>query len=292
MNMTISDAWFVVYQPKYNTPSVFDLHERGRFKARPAVTKNYGFRLIVNPEFQVKIQYLHLIEREGVDENTGDRYSYVNQEIFINLMENLALDKEELAGRVPDDDIRNEIIKAHEEWYTANVPLGPDGTIDRPQLEKKLTACINEGKGIIRKKLVRKNNSWVQAALPHLIQDFNHGLYQRMSHNLYPDYTARGGEDTEQGLIKKIFTFYRIYEYEESDELLKPDGSRWENEDEIWNSWAGFAGSESEAERVCSTIESVFRPVNKIYDHFPLLPDAVFRPKSDSDWSSDNRYES
>jgi hypothetical protein len=261
--MMISNEWFVVYQPKYKTPSVFDLHERGWFKERPAVTKDYGFRLMVTPESEVKIQYLHLIERQGVDEDTGNRYSWVNQEIFINLMENLGLDKEELAGNVPDDDIRNQIIKTHEEWYTANVPLGPDGIIDRPQLEEKLRACINEGKDIIRKKLVRKNNSWVQAALPHLIQDFNRGLYQRMSHNLYPDNTARGGEDTEKGLIKKIFTFYRVYEYDESDELLKPDGSRWESEDEIWNCWAGFAGSESEAQRVCSTIENVFRPVSE-----------------------------
>lgn len=261
--MTISNGWFVLYQPKYKTPSVFDLHERGWFKERPAVTKDYGFRLMVTPESEVKIQYLHLIEREGVDENTGNRYSCVNQEIFIDLMENLALDKEKLAGKVLDDDIRNEIIKDYEEWYTANVPLGPDGTIDRPQLEKKLTACINECKDTIRKKLVRKNNSWVQAALPHLIQDFSRGLYQRMSHNLYPDYTARGGEDTEKGLIKKIFTFYRICECEESDEFLKPDGSRWKNEDEIWDCWVGFAGSESEAERVCSTIETVFRPVSE-----------------------------
>jgi hypothetical protein len=59
----------------------------------------------------------------------------------------------------------------------------------------------------------------------------------------YPDYTSRGGEDTEKGLIKKIFTFYRVYEYDESDELLKPDGSRWKNEDEIWNCRAGFTES-------------------------------------------------
>ena len=261
--MRAPEGWFVLYQPKYKTPSVFNLHERGRFKTWPAVTKEYGFRLIVNEKFQVKIQYLHLIERDAVDQNTGNRYNYVNQEIFINLMENLALDKEELAGSVPDDDIRNEIIKTHEEWYAANVHLSPDGTIDRPQLEKKLAASINEGKDIIRKKLMRKNNSWVQAALPHLIHDFKHGLYQRMSDKLYPDYTARGGEDTEKGLIKKIFTFYRICECEESDELLKPDGNRWKDEDEIWNCWVGFAGSESEAERVCSTIETIFRPVSE-----------------------------
>jgi hypothetical protein len=261
--MKTSDEWFVLYQPKYNTPSVFDLHERGWFKTRPAVTKDYGFRLMVNQDFQIKIQYLSLVDREGIDEATGSRYGCVNQEVIINLTEDFKLDEKELAGSVSDPDVRDEIIKTHKEWYDANVQLNPDGTFDKTQLEKKLTAAINEGKDIVRKKLVRKNESWVKAGLPHLIYDFDHGLYQRMSDRLYPDYTARGGKDTEKGLIKKIFTFYRICECEESDELLKPDGSRWENEDEIWDCWAGFAGSESEAQRVCSSIETAFRPVSE-----------------------------
>jgi hypothetical protein len=261
--MKISDGWFVLYQPKYKTPSVFDLHKSGRFKTRPAVAKNYGFRLIVNEKFQVKIQYLYLVEQDCLDENTGSRYSYVNKEIFIDLMENLALDKGELAAGVPNDEIRNEILKTHKEWYDSFFPLNQDREADRSELERKLTASINENKKIIRNQLVWKNNAWIQAALPRLIHDFKHGLYQRMADELYPDYTTRGGEDTEKGLIKKMLTFYRIYESEKLDALSKPDGSKWKNEDEIWNCWVAFAGSESEARRVCSTMEVIFPPVSE-----------------------------
>jgi hypothetical protein len=259
--MTISDAWFVLYQLKYKTPSIFDLHESGKFKTRPSVTKDYGFRLIVNEEFQVKMQFVHLIESDAVDETTGIRYPHVNKEIFIHLMENLLLNEEELNAGVPDDIIRNEIISTHKEWYDAYVPLNQNNEVDKSQLEKKLTSYIKEAKEIIRKELVRKNNAWIQAALPRLIYDFNHGLYQRMSDKLYPDYMAKGGDDTEKDLIKKIHTFYRIYEYDQPDVLLKPDGSKWKSEDEIWNCWVAFAGSEPEAKRVCSTIETIFRPV-------------------------------
>jgi len=259
--MTISDAWFVLYQLKYKTPSIFDLHESGKFKTRPSVTKDYGFRIIVNEEFQVKMQFVQLMEGDVVDEATGIRYPHVNKGIFIHLMENLVLNKEELTAGVPDDDIRDEIVSAHKEWCDAYVPLNRDNDVDRSQLAKKLTSSINEAKEIIRKELVRKNNPWIQAALPRLIHDFNHGLYQRMSDKLYPEYMAKGGDDTEKDLIRKIHTFYRIYECEKPDVLLKPDGSKWKNEDEIWNCWTAFAGSEPEAKRICSTIETTFRPV-------------------------------
>lgn len=261
--MKIPDGFYVLFQPKYKTPSIFDLHESGQFKVRPAVTKEHGFRLIVNEEFQIKIQYLHIVEQNGVDENTGIGYNHVNKEIFIDLMENLTLDKEKLVGSVPDDDIRDEILQIHKEWYDSYIPLDQNGEIDRIVLGKKLAASINEGQEIIKKELIRKNNSWIQAALPRLIHDFNHGLYQRMSDRLYPDYTSGGGEDTEKGLIKKINLFNRIYESEDIEALLKPNGSTWQNEDEIWNCWVAFAGSESEAKRICSTMATIFRPVSE-----------------------------
>ncbi len=82
--MKIPNGFDVLHQPKYKTPSVFDLHESGRFKTRPAVTKDYGFRLIINEEFQVKMQFVHLIEGDVVDETTGIRYTHINKEIFIH----------------------------------------------------------------------------------------------------------------------------------------------------------------------------------------------------------------
>ncbi len=261
--MKIPSRWFVLYQPKYKTPSVFDLHERGLFKTRPPVSKDYGARLIVNEEFRVRMQYVHLTTGDTVDQETGKRYSYINSDSLIDLTENLSLDKEELAGSVSDENVRDEIVRVYDEWYKSYVPLNKEGNIDRAELEKKLISYIIERKKIIGEELIRKNNKWIQPALSRIIFDFNHGLYQRVSDKLYHDYKERGGKDTEQNLIRKILLFYRINESEDPNALLKPDGSKWNNEDEIWNCWVAFAGSESEAKRICLTMESVFRPVSE-----------------------------
>lgn len=256
--MKIPDGYFVLYQPKYRIPSVFDLHERSLFRTRPSITKDYGFRLIVNEEFQVKMQYLHLTKRDIVDENTGEKYYYINEEAVVDLKKDLTVNLKNLKADVGDKNIRDEIMKVHQEWYTSYVPLNQDGKIDRSELGKKLTASINEHRKLIRQELVRKNNPWIEAVLPRRIQVFKHGLYLRVADRMYDVYRENGGEDTEKGLIKKIQQFHRIYE----NDGLKPNGSRWKD-DEIWECWIAFAGTEAEAKRVCRTMESVFRPLAK-----------------------------
>lgn len=86
-------------------------------------------------------------------------------------------------------------------------------------------------------------------------------LYRLVAGELYPDYRARGGEDVEDGLIRKIQLFSRIYNSDEPDNLLKPDGNRWQSEDDVWDCWIAYAGSETEARRVCQSMEAVLRPL-------------------------------
>lgn len=71
---------------------------------------------------------------------------------------------------------------------------------------------------------------------------------------------------SKEELIKKIMLFYRIYESDKKEPLRKPDGGIWKDEDEIWECWIGFAGSEQEAKRVCRTMENIFRPLGKERD--------------------------
>lgn len=258
--MNIPGEWFLLYQPKYKTPSVFDLHERGLFAFRPEVSKDRGVRLLVNKELKVKIQYMLLTEGNFSD-NTGKRYPFKNNHAFIDLTEDMKLMEGGFSDVEPDAGLRDEIIKVQREWYESYVPLEADGNINKLELDKKLNASINERRKEIGQELVRKNTQWIQSALPRKLFNFHRGLYQRVSDRLCDDYLKRGGEDNEKGLIKKICLFNRIYDSDGPDYLLKPNGGLWKDEDEVWECWSAFAGSESEAIRICSNMDAVFRPL-------------------------------
>ena len=258
--MKTPKGWFVLYQPDYKSPSVFDLHERGLFKTRPPVVESCGARLIVNEDLRIAVQYMHLTESNTVDQETGETYSYINSSGLINLTEMLALNKEELANNMIDGNLRDEIVRVYEEWYKSYIPLTKDGKIDRAELENRLIACVKNGKRINREWLIERNNAWIQPPLPRMIHDFRYGLYERVSDRLYADYRERGGEDTEKEMIKKINLFARIYE---GEGFLKPDGTTWKSEDEIWDCWIAFSGSESEAKRICLTIKAVLLPLRE-----------------------------
>ena len=49
--------------------------------------------------------------------------------------------------------------------------------------------------------------------------------------------------------------------YGEWYKFLKPDGNRWQSEDDVWDCWIAYAGSETEARRVCQSMEAVLRPL-------------------------------
>ncbi len=257
--MRIPKGWFVLYQPEYKSPSVFDLNDLGRFKFFPSVSKPYGARMIVDEIFNIQIQCLYLMEEEYVDQSNGQRYSHVNQELLISLDPDLAMDNEGVKAMVSDRKIVDEIIAVHKEWYESSVPL-KEGEIDREELEKALITAIDRRKKIIFKELERKNHLWIKSVLPRKITDFKRGLYPRMAGELYPQYQQQGGEDDADALIRKINLFSCIYD---DEEMIKPDGTTWRDEDEQWNCWVSLVGSESEANRLTSVMKTVFPPVQK-----------------------------
>ena len=93
-----------------------------------------------------------------------------------------------------------------------------------------------------------------------MIHDFRHGLFERVEDTLYEYYKEIGGNNTEDDLLKNINLFLRIYE---GEDLIKPEGSRWADEDEIWDYWIAFSGSEEEAKRICKTMEEILVPLKK-----------------------------
>lgn len=261
--MMVPEGFFVIHQPKHKIPGVFDLHERGLFKTRPYVTKEYAYRVIASDDLSVKFQFLRLKEEAVNNPTTGERYSFFVEETLIDLDEELKLKSADLTTRTANQSVLDEILAAHDEWRKAFIPLNEKKKTDKEGLKKKLLTSIAECKEVIRKKLARKNSAWVNAAMPRLIQDFMRGLYLRVEDRLYEQYRQMGGTEAEKELIKKINLFQRVYDCDNQDPMRKPNGQIWKSEDEIWECWIGFAGSEEEAVRVCRTMEAVFRPLVK-----------------------------
>jgi hypothetical protein len=259
--MSVPEGFFVIHQPKHKIPGVFDLHERGLFKTRPYVTKEYAYRVIANGNLSAKLQFLCLKEEAVNDPTTGERYRFFVEKTLIDLDEELKLKSADLATHVANQSILDEILAAHDEWRNAYIPLKKKKKTDKEGLKKKLLTSIAERKEVIRKELVRKNSSWVNAAMPRLIQDFQRGLYLLVEERLYEQYRQMGGTEAEKELIKRINLFQRVYDCDKKDPMRKPNGRTWKSEDEIWECWIGFAGSEEEAIRVCRTMEAVFRPL-------------------------------
>ncbi len=256
----VPEGFFVIHQPKHKIPGVFDLHERGLFRTRPNVTKDYAYRVIASDNLSVKLQFLCLKEKAVTDPTTGERYSFYVEETLIDLDEELGLKSADLDTHGSNQSVLDEILAAYDEWRNAYIPSNGNKKTDKEGLKKKLLTSIAERKEVIRKELVRKNSTWVAAALPRMIQDFLRGLYQRVEDRLYEQYRQMGGTDAEKDLIRRIVLFQCVYDCDKQDPMRKPDGGTWKNEDEIWECWIGFAGSEEEAKRVCRTMEAVFRP--------------------------------
>jgi hypothetical protein len=261
--MMIPEDFFVIHQPKHKIPGVFDLHKRGMFKTRPYVTRDYAYRVIASNDLAVKLQFLCLKEKTVDDPKTGEHYSFIVEKTLFDLDEELRLKPADLPTHGANQSVLDEIMAAHDEWRNAYIPLKGNKKTDKEGLKKKLLASIADRKEAIRKDLVRKNSIWVKAALPRLIQDFLRGLYPWVEDRLYEQYRQMGGTDAEKDLIKRIILFQRIYNCDKQDLMRKPDAGTWKCEDEIWECWIGFAGSEEEAKRVCRTMEAVFRPLVK-----------------------------
>lgn len=256
--MKIPEGCFVIYQPRYTVPCVFDLNERGTFSGCPFVTAAWGFRVLADADFHVRIQFARLVHRPGMDSQYGKPYNWMVEEELLDLDEQLAPDPEAVARAITDSEIRLALMDEFNEWHGNFIPM-KEGTVDRDELNRKLANAVEESKERIRKDLVRKNRQWVLSRIPRRVHDFKYGLYKHVKERLYQEYQNNGGEDSEQNLVKKIALFNRVLENCSREDLSKPDGNAWKNEDEIWQCWIGFAGSEGEAHRVCRTMDAVFR---------------------------------
>jgi hypothetical protein len=256
--MKMPEGYFVIYQPKYTVPCVFDLNERGTFPGHPSVTADWGFRVLADSDFHARIQFARLIHRPGIDSQYGAPYNWIVEEVLLDLDDQLAPDPETVAQAIPDSEIRLALMDEFNEWHGDFIPM-KEGAVDRDELNRKLTNAVEERKERIRKELVRKNQQWVLSHIPRRVQNFRYGLYNHVKDRLYQEYQNNGGEDSEQNLIKKIALFNRVLENCNQEDLKKPDGNAWKSEDEIWQCWIGFAGSEGEAKLVCRTMDAVFR---------------------------------
>lgn len=260
--MSLPEGFLVLYQPPYPTPCVFDLNERGLFSHRPPVTRSWGIRVLVNAELQTTLQLLRINEAQAVDPDTGRHYPWTVTEALLPLDEALALDAPDLAEKVPDQTLCEELTAEFAAFRTGYLPTTADGIADAEALTRKLTAGLADSQNRLRKALVRRNSPWVHAALPRLVQVFSRGLYLRVADTLYPDYQKRGGRDTEAAFLKKAMLFQRVYDTNGTPGL-KPDGTPWKDEDETWECWVGFAGDEDEAKRVCRTLDAILRPLQQ-----------------------------
>lgn len=259
--MILPDGFFVIHKPKSGIPCVFDLHQRGRFKTRPFVTRDWDYRVIAGTDQVIKLQYAHLREENTIDPETRISYNFLVSDALIDLNENLEPKTKNLSKQVPDKVIREMITAAHAEWRTAYVPMTDKNQTDRQGLEKKIRTSVTESREVSFRQKAKKNSEWVMRALPRLIQDLTYGVYIHVNEELNEQYRQLGGDTDEIQLFHKISLFFRIYEHNGNNLLQKPDDSLWKNEDEIWECWAGFAGSETEAKRICRTMEAVFRPL-------------------------------
>jgi len=250
-------GWFVLYQGAYAMPNIFNLHERGIFKIRPRTASELGARILVSEEFRVAVQYMRLIDSVSIDETTGERYAAMIERGLVPLADNFALDTNELEKIIGDKDIKDEIIKVYNGWLST-VPKGQEP--NTPEMKRSLAPHVERGRNTYHDWLIRNNSPWLIPFLPGMVHEFMHGIYERVTDQLYNFYKQAGGDDPEDDLIKKINMFSRIYQ---SEGLIKPEGTPWISEDEIWDCWVAFSGSEAEAKRICRTLEAILLPLRE-----------------------------
>lgn len=252
-------GWYVLYQGDYNTPNVFNFHEKGLFKSRPHVAADPGARLLVNEQTMVAVQYMHLVDSVTIHESTGEKYLARLERGLFPLTDDLKLEKRKLTKIVPEKTVREEIIRVYDEWISSL--SGSKGReINLSEVKKSLSPAVERGRKFYQEWLVKNNSPWITPFLPRMIHDFRHGIYERVRDELYNYYREIGGETPEKDLVKKINLFSRLYE---GDGLTKPGDALWTDEDEIWDCWVAFSGSETEAKRICDTMETVLIPLKE-----------------------------
>lgn len=251
------DGWFLLFQPKYRIPSVFDLHQRGLFQEKPGITMPCGARMLVNDGLQVALEYRVLKEDRNVVK--GIIYSYATSQGILILNADLAIDISAVSSTVRDFETEQEISRVYEQFCKDYLPTNKRGQFDNDALQCKLRTSLGEAKKQYREELKRKNGTWVASRVPALTGRFFLWQEGQVAEELFDAYRVQRGEDTPTGLITKIAQFYTICNTTEPDGLERLDGKNWTTEDEIWQCWVGFAGSDEEANRIFQVMERVFR---------------------------------
>ncbi len=252
------DGWFILSQPKYKVPCIFDLHQRGLFNDQPSVTGSCGGRLLVNEQLRVAVEYRFLVEDRGV--HNGMLHSHATRQDILQLGEDLALDLTALHEQVADEEVVQEISRVYSQWCRDYLPVDGEGKIDGSALEQKLRNGLAEAKKQIREELKRRNADWVTNGVATLTGGYYGWRGGKTIKDLFLAYEAEGGADSQAGFIKKMAQFYTVCLTTEPQGLTRSDGVVWQNEDEIWECWLSFAGSEEEAGRVMGAMDSVLRP--------------------------------
>ncbi len=259
--MKIPDGFFIIYQPKYKVPCVFDLHARGVFKTRPFVTETAGFRVLGDQWAQVKLQCAWLTENRTSDKRSGRAWEFSVEERLLDLDQNLMPDPEALEEAVSDKSFRDRIIDSLDAWRTGYLP--PKGKDYDRGLKEKILSSIRDHKARLRNELVHKNHNWIMAGLPRRLQDFKRYLYPAVREQLFPTYQKLGGESDEAKMIRHLVLFSHIFDHEGTDQFSAHNWGGLRPEDHAWECWSGFTGSEDESRRLCSTMDEVFRPLNQ-----------------------------
>ncbi len=252
-------GWYVLYQGNYKTPGVFNLHEKGLFMLRPRVASDLGARILVNEQNRAAVQYMYLVNKVTVIEETCEKFNSKLERGLVYLSDELELDEQNLKETVLEKKVQDEIIRVYNEW-TAAFTDAKSGKINTEEIKTTFSTAFEKGQKSYREWLVRNNSPWILPLIPRMTHDFRYGIYKRAGNELYEYYKDTGGNSTVDDLLKKINLFARIYE---GEGLFKPEGSSWASEDEMWDCWIAFSGSEEEAKRICKTMEKTIIPLEK-----------------------------
>jgi len=242
------DGWFVLSQPKYRVPCVFDLHARGTFSEKPAVTKEWGGRMLVDADLRIALEYRYLLEDRGVQQ--GRIISHVTRQGLVLLDEDCGLDLTKLHQEVVRSEAIEEISRVYSAWCKDFLPMSADGKLDRAALDNKLRAALSEGRKQLREELRRTHGGWIDrgvAALAGGINGWNRGATLEET---YRRYHELGGTDRSSGVYRKVAQFYTICDTDQ----FRSDDDMLQNEDETWECWLAFAGGEEEAWRIMDAL--------------------------------------